>query len=100
MLLPQSVAIFIGGLLLFWHMDVSSFFKFDIDEVHHAYYGWMILWMAPLHYRIMEHWIYWTLMAIGLILLIDDLWQHHRQVKNANYRSFIHRLMRIFRLTW
>ena len=52
--------------------------------VHHAYYGLGLLALA-LYFNS------WTLYVIGAWLLVDDVYQHRRQVKEPSYHSPIHR---------
>ena len=62
--------------------------------VHHLYYGLALLalalyggikWDLPL--------LVWGLYGIGVYLTLDDLYQHHRQVRDPYYRSPVHNLV-------
>jgi len=60
--------------------------------IHHAYYGLGLLalalyggikWDSPM--------LVWGLYGIGAILLVDDVYQHRRQVREPKYQSPVHR---------
>lgn len=97
-----SILIFILGLaMFFWMNRDKKHFRFDIDEVHHAYYGWLILWIAPLHLRLLRAGALFTgMMLVGIVLVWDDIYQHHRQAREPDYQSPLHKLLRFFRWVW
>ena len=96
-----SAFLFVAGLAMFvWMNKDKKNFRFNIDEVHHAYYGWAILWISPLHTRILPLWVYVSLLFIGAYLFIDDVFQHNMQVLYPDYQSPVHRLLRFFRFVW
>jgi len=60
--------------------------------VHHAYYGLALLGLALcLTQTSIGFCVIWTVYAIGAWLLVDDVYQHRRQVKEPSYHSPIHR---------
>lgn len=102
MIIALSASIFILGLAtFFWMNKDKKHFRFDIDEVHHAYYGWMILWIAPLHFQLLHaKAIFLSIMLIGIVLVADDIYQHHRQAQEPDYQSPLHKLLRFFKWVW
>jgi hypothetical protein len=60
-------------------------------ELHHGYYG-VILMAIPLFFELQYMAI--PLFLVGLYLLIDDIYQHHRQVNETHYHSPVHNAFR------
>jgi 4-hydroxybenzoate polyprenyltransferase len=59
---------------------------------HHFYTG-IILAIAG--FVLMGNGWYWTglfVIAVGIIVILDDVWQHFRQKNNPEYHSPLHRL--------
>ena len=65
----------------------------QLKGVHHFYIG-LILGLIGflLIFTPCPAWIVWTLIGLGLILMLDDAYQHLRQRKEPEYHSPIHRL--------
>jgi amino acid permease len=96
-----SSLIFILGLAtFFWMNKDKKNFRFDIDEVHHAYFGWLIAWILPLHHRLLPLWLYLPLLFVGFLMFFDDVSQHHMQSYDPNFQSWLHKLLRFFRWVW
>lgn len=67
-----------------------NFLWIDWFEWHHLYLGLMML-AAGIALILSGKWILGGILAlIGLILVMDDIYQHHRQVKDRNYHSILH----------
>lgn len=72
-------------------------FRFSIDEIHHSYWGILLLSVVPAHSGVWPWWVLAPVFALGAVLVIDDVVQHHIQVHDPSYRSPIHR---IFAALW
>lgn len=68
-------------------------FRFDKDEIHHFYGGWLMTIVAPIHLTVWPDWVVWTVYGLGFWLMADDWYQHYRQVKDPEYRSLWHRIL-------
>ena len=55
-------------------------------QIHHAYLGAVVL--AAGGY--IPHDISYLVQSVGLWWLVDDLWQHEKQLQDCSYRSFWH----------
>lgn len=99
--LVVSIILFVLGLAVFiWMNKDKKNFRFNIDEVHHAYYGWLVVWILPFHHRLIPLWVYIPILFVGFLLLFDDFGQHRRQSYDPDYQSPIHRLLRFFEFIW
>jgi hypothetical protein len=58
-------------------------------ETHHLYYGLILMLLSPLSPYMA------VILVVGLYLSLDDLYQHHRQVKEYSpcYHSPVHRFI-------
>lgn len=54
-------------------------------EIHHLYYG-IVLTILGIVFNLIWMWV------VGLILAVDDLYQHHKQGKDKSYQSPINKL--------
>jgi len=81
-----------GGAFSLWMNKRTDLFRFDIDEVHHLYWGILLLSMAPAHVGVWPLWVIASVAVIGAVTAMDDIIQHHIQVHDPSYRSPIHRI--------
>ena len=70
-------------------------FRFNPFESHHLYWG-LIVCGVGYHYDTV--WLY----VVGMVLVYDDLWQHHKQVQDPEYHSIIHQLYGryLYKFSW
>jgi hypothetical protein len=66
-------------------------------ELHHGYYGLFLMLLAYLMEAKSDLWNIYSILyvfIIGVYLLIDDIYQHHKQVDNPSYHSPVHNAFR------
>lgn len=66
-------------------------------ELHHGYYGIALVLIALVMAFMSEIWGFYSeayVFAVGVYLLIDDIYQHHRQVDEPSYHSPVHNAFR------
>jgi len=84
---------FASGLVAVLTMIILPWaFAFNKDELHHLYYGWLMVVIAPIHLTRWPEWVVWTVYVLGYWLIVDDWVQHYRQKKDPFYKSFLHRI--------
>jgi len=73
------------------HSILGFKMRFKVREVHHGYLGIILMVLSLL----MPLWAAMPTFILGLYLLIDDCYQHARQVKEFNpcYHSPVHRFI-------
>jgi len=66
--------------------------RMEFFEWHHLYLG-IVMLIAGIVLLVLSQWLLGAVLcALGLILIIDDLYQHHRQVDEPFYHSPLHQL--------
>ncbi|MBC8490538.1 MAG: hypothetical protein H8D45_31370 [Bacteroidetes bacterium] len=91
-LIIYSLTWVLNGAGALWMYESKSF-KFSIDHQHHYYFGWVCVGFAWLLYCLDRPlWLVLTLAMAGLWAVIDDMYQHHKQVKYPNYYSPLHKM--------
>ena len=87
-----SIAGFIIGLLNFIYLVKynGKHCRFNKDEIHHLYYGWILASVIFFHVKYIQVGIIPYIVAFWMIE--DDKEQHVRQYLNPDYRSFLHKL--------
>ncbi len=68
--------------------------RFNWKEKHHLYWG-VVVWIVA---NVLDRFGVPFMLAfkiVGVLLVVDDMWQHWRQVKDPNYRSPVWRLWKV-----
>ena len=69
--------------------------RWNPREAHHLYWGLICVFVAlvaSFFAPLWAFWIIWPVYIIGVLMILDDLYQHMRQVKEPDYHSPIHQI--------
>lgn len=87
-----AASVALGPIFFGWMTTDKDLFRFNWEEIHHLYFGYLAVVVAAIHWMWWPKWVSALVLVLGAVTFADDVYEHHRQAKEPDYQSPLHRL--------